>query len=73
MASELDVHPNQIRNWQNEFLEKASGVFSGNKDKEGKDELRSLKEERDTLYQRMGQQSMEIDFVNKSLKKLNLL
>jgi len=65
------VHPNQIRNWKTEFLEKASGVFTGNKDDQ--DALSILKEERDTLHQRIGQQSMEIDFLKKSLKKLNLL
>ena len=73
LASEFDVHPNQIRNWQNEFLDKASGVFSGDQDKESKDELGSLKEGRDTLHRRIGQQSMEKDFLKKSLKKLNLL
>jgi transposase-like protein len=71
LASTFDVHPNQIRNWKTEFLEKASGVCTGNKDDQ--DALSILKEERDTLHQRIGQQSMEIDFLKKSLKQLNLL
>ncbi len=71
LASEFSVHTNQIRNWKNEFLEKASVVFSENKD--DKEELKRLKEERDRLHQRIGQQSMDIDFLKKNLKKLNFL
>lgn len=71
LASEFGIHANQIRNWKNEFLEKASLVFSENKDE--KEALKSLKDERDRLHQRIGQQSMDIDFLKKSLKKLNLL
>ena len=64
LASEFEVHPNQIRNGKTEFLDKASEVFGGNK--ADQDALRSVKEERDTLHQRIGQQSMEIDFLKKA-------
>ncbi|MBI3358154.1 MAG: transposase [Nitrospirae bacterium] len=71
LASELSIHPNQIRNWKNEFLEKAAIIFDDHKD--DKEELKCLKEERDRLHQRIGEQSMDIDFLKKNLKKLNLL
>jgi len=64
LAGEFDVHPNQIRSCKNEFPEKASGIFNGNKD--DKDKLRSLEEERKALHQRIGEQSMEMDFLKKA-------
>jgi len=71
LSSEFGVHANQIRPWKNELLEKASLVFSENID--DKAALKNLQEERDRLHQRIGQQSLDIAFLKKNLKKLNLL
>jgi len=71
LGSKYEVHPNQIRTWKNQFLENASSVFGG--DKDVSEELKKLKTERELLHQVIGQQTMDIEFLKKNLKKLNLL
>jgi len=71
LASKYDVHPNQISTWKRQFLENASSVFSG--DKAAAQELQELRDEREKLHQQIGQQTMDIEFLKKNLKKWNLL
>lgn len=71
LASKYQVHPNQISQWKAQFLKNASNVFSGPKDE--KKELESLREERDALHKRIGEKDMDIEFLKKNLRKLNLL
>jgi len=71
LSSRYNVHSTQIRKWKSEFLENAASVFSGDKDAAA--ENKSLRSERDALHKRIGVQTMEIDFLKKSLKKVSLL
>jgi len=71
LASKFKVHPNQISQWKALFLKNASTVFSGPKDE--KKELENLREERDALHKRIGEKDMDIEFLKKNLRKLNLL
>ena len=71
LASKYDVHPNQISQWKTHFLKNAVSVFSGPKDELR--ELEQLRSEREELHKRIGEKDMDIEFLKKNLRKLNLL
>ncbi len=63
LAQKYNLHPNQINQWKREFLSKASTVFEskavGNSSKAEKEKQR--------LYETIGHQKVEIDFLKKAL------
>ena len=66
LAERFELHPNQISQWNGEFMENATLVFS-----KGKDEEQEPKVDVDKLYSKIGQLEIERDFLKKSLHKLD--
>lgn len=60
IASEYQIHPNQVTIWKNQLLENLGSVFSdGRKHNQEKEDKEAL------LYQQIGQLQVEVDWLKK--------
>lgn len=66
LSHRYDVHPVQINSWKRTFLERASGLFDG--DRRQAEELKELKDRQDDLYKEIGELKMENTWYKKKLK-----
>ena len=66
LAQEHDLHPNQIADWKNQLLERAAEVFSGGSPPAPAVDVK-------TLHAKIGQLTLENDFLESALGKAGLL
>ena len=68
-ASEYGIAPSQVTRWKDELLEGAGIIFERGATKEAK-QLKEIEEEKSGLHQKIGQLSVEVDFLKKKLNQL---
>ena len=68
LATQFDVHPNQIKQWKDQLLDGVWDVFD-DKPKASKEPAIDVK----SLYAKIGQLTLENDFWGEALAKAGLL
>ncbi len=69
LAQQFDVHPNQIKQWRDQLLEGAVGLF----DRENKPPKPEPAVDVKTLHAKIGELTLENDFLEGALTKAGLL
>jgi transposase-like protein len=66
LAAQFDVHPGQITQWKIQLTETAEELFGGGAKSEPAPDVGSM-------HAKIGQQALEIDFLERALGKAGLL
>jgi transposase-like protein len=69
IGKEFDVHPVQVSEWKKIMTEGATSVFGAGR---GKAEAEDFEGERKDLHSKIGQLTVEVDFLRKKSKQLGL-
>lgn len=69
IAKDFDVHPVQVSDWKKAMTEGATGIFGSTRHKP---DTEDFERQRDELHAKIGQLTIEVDFLRKKSKQLGL-
>lgn len=70
IASEFEVHTNQVSLWKKQAVENLPDAMADGRSKKARD---TKPVDEAMLHSKIGQQAVEIDFLKKTLKKFGML
>ncbi len=68
IAREYEIHPVMVGKWKTEMLDRLPELFEGNISAKNKD----AEKEQEQLHRKVGQLTMEVDFLEKKCKQLGI-
>ena len=72
IAARENISRTQLQNWKKEFLDNAALIFSQSKvERQAKSEVKAVEEEKEILERKVGQLTVEVDFLKKKYRKIH--
>ena len=68
LASQFDVHPNQITEWKRQVLESMPDLFSRKK----RSDAKAAEEHESRLYEQVGKLQVELEWTKKKARQLGI-
>ena len=69
LATENNIQPNLLRNWKKEFLTNATHAFENKREDNLREKLAEERKETAEYAKKVGQLTMQVDWLKKNLKK----
>lgn len=69
IARDFEVHPMQVSAWKKQLLEQCGSVFEAGKEQAGQEDF---ERERAALHSKIGELSVQVDFLRKKSRQLGL-
>jgi transposase len=69
IAKDFDIHPMQVTEWKKTMTTGASGVFGPGR---AKSETENFERQRNELHAKIGQLTIQVDYLRKKSKQLGL-
>ena len=71
IVRKIHIQPNLLRNWKKEFLANASLAFDNKREDNLREKLAEERKEKAEYAKKVGQLTMQVDWLKKNLKKLS--
>ena len=68
IAKEFEIHPIMVGKWKNELLQRMPELFASKTDKK----IQNSEKEKESLQRKVGQLTMEVDFLEKKCRQLGI-